>query len=144
MNSDIKCNNIVKILYKDFVKEYHHPKNKSYNIDIYAKDIFEAYLTIVGEKYTLYNNSYFDTEKSRYILLTENNKNKFNTLFTYHKSLKKKFVIVLMLSAEFIDISLNESLRTVKFSDLFNNMTSDKLLKNGIDIKWLSKNDFFK
>ena len=144
MNSDIKCNNTVKILYKDFVKDYHHPKNKSYNIDIYARDIFEAYLTIVGEKYTLYNNSYFDTEKCRYILLTENNKNKFNTLFTYHKSLKKKFVIVLMLSAEFIDISLNESLRTVKFSNLFNNMTSDKLLKNGIDINWLSKNNFFK
>ena len=136
--------NTIKILYKDFIKYYHHPFDKTYkDIVIYSKDVFKAYLEIMNENYTLYNNEYFDTQKCRYIILTENDKNKFNKLFTECRKLKKKFIIVLMLSAEFIDISPVEKMKTINFSHIFNNMTEDKLKSAGLNVNWLKKHDFF-
>ena len=139
-----KHDNITKILYKDFIKHYHHPENKCYkDISLYAINVVEAYLEIVGEKYTTHGNEYIDTQCCRYFILTENDKSKFNELYAKTKKLKKKSVVLLMLAGEYIQLTMSESIKTLKFSQIFKNMTEDKLMFNGIDIKWLTKNKFF-
>lgn len=137
---------ITKILYKEFIKEYKHPvMNKDYtNIKIYSSDLFAAYLEILGEKYKQLNKDIFDTQKYRYYLLTDNDKQKFDNIFNIIKKLKKKCIILLMLSAEQLALSPIESLKTNKFSTMFTNMTIDKLAYNGVDTKWLQRHNFFK
>ena len=139
-----KHDNITKILYKDFIKKFHHPENRDIReIEVCAMNVFEAYLEIIGEKYISFGNIYTDTQNCRYYLLTQNDKHKFDILYKEIKGTKRKCQIVLMLAGEFVDLNMAEEMKTVKFSKLFNNMTEDKLVHNGMDIKWLRKNKFF-
>lgn len=139
-----KHESITKILYKNFIKNYHHPDNKNYkDIEVYASNVLEAYFEIVGEKYTTFGNEYIDTQNCRYYILATNDRTKFDNIMKNVKKLKKKCCILLMLSAEYIQLSLAESIKTLKFSKMFENMTEDKLVYNGMDIKWLTKNKFF-
>lgn len=136
---------ITKILYKDFVKEFKHPTNKDYtNIKIYSSDLFAAYLEILDIKYQQINKNIFDTQQYRYYLIVDNDKQKYDNIFKDIKKLKKKCMIILMLSAEQLTLSPIESLKTSKFSNMFVNMTEDKLAFNGVDTKWLTRHNFFK
>ena len=142
---NIVIKDYTKILYKDFIKSYHHPSNQKYeNIKIYAQDIFLAYLEVIGEKYTIFKKDIIDTQKYRYYLITDNDYKLFKSIFNSIVNLKRKCIIVLMLSAEFINISMIESMKTNKFSNMFKDMTTERLHNNGIDIKWLTKHNFFK
>ena len=139
-----KHDNVTKILYKDFIKRFHHPEDKDVrDIEVCAMSVFEAYLEVMGEKYISFGNLYVDTNNCRYYLLTRNDKHNFDILFKEVKHRKQKSQIVLMLAGEFVNLSLPESIKTVKFSKLYENMTVDKLAYNGLDTKWLTKHGFF-
>ena len=144
MNKQYNENTDMKILYKDFIKCYHHPVNKDMrNIEIYAMDVFKAYLHIVGEKFSSYGDVYADTLNCRYYILYTNDKNKFDNIFKYIRNSKKKCKIVLMLSGEFTELNTAERFKTLKFSELYNNMSAEKLNNAELDVNWLRLHGFF-
>ena len=142
---DILANheNIVKVLYKDYIKWFRHPVNKhNPNIAVHARVVFEAYMKVMNEQYTVCGN-YIETKEYRYYLLTTNDKQAFDDYFKVVKGSKRKSKIVLMLSGEFVDLNMVESMKTEKFSEMFTNMTIDRLVNSGVDINCLRKCKFF-
>lgn len=138
--------NSVKILYKDFIKLFKHPIEKETirNIKMFSFDVFNAYLTVMNIEYINVKNTYFNTQKENFYILCDKDTNKLTNLLNSLKNNKKKSRIVLMLEAEFIELNSVQQMKTIKFSQLFNNMTEDKLKIAGLDTNLLTSQGFFK
>lgn len=138
--------NSVKILYKDFIKLFKHPIEKETirNIKMFSFDVFNAYLTVMNIEHINVKNTYFNTQKENFYILCDKDTNKLINLLNSLKNNKKKSRIVLMLEAEFIELNSVQQMKTIKFSQLFNNMTEDKLKVAGLDTNLLTSQGFFK
>lgn len=138
--------NSVKILYKDFIKLFKHPIEKETirNIKMFSFDVFNAYLTVMNIEHINVKNTYFNTQKENFYILCDKDTNKLTNLLNLIKNNKKKSRIVLMLEAEFIELNSVQQMKTIKFSQLFNNMTENKLKVAGLDTNLLTSQGFFK